>query len=530
MTFTDLSLKENPINPERFTVPHSFINDTIRPIIPFEETNFVLIKEITPANSDAKEVLVCDLVGNKFARAFQLINGIVDIRFMSGKFGKTSALIDLIDPEFNHLRILAIEDSFIKAQGKFEVEVYANIKSKAPSKTSSFIVSSEDEELVKLTDNINKAASSQNATLLITSADTCFPESVENAIKGFFSNGICSEFRIEGKFVDKIHNKYNVFIPSAGLGTRIGDAIWAVGNVCKPAMPLPAKIKGQDYLLIQDTLANLTRAGILGTATEIDIIREKAPMGSASGLIRALEDNRISVDKPIIVRQCDAFSDIDFSKVLKIFEERKAGVLIAGLPVDENMLSAVGIIGTNDDMEIVSFLEKPGSREKAEPGLIKGNDRYAGKYLGSIGMYIFSSAVLKWMQNKINVNNDFFKGKNGLCDFANDIFPRLMEAFSLGEIKDEHGKALKMLSCVVECNWSDFGFTIEYINELRKSAAISPEEGGYNIPKHIRDQFIKNINLETGVICLNDTKNDFDKFCKKFAVGAKGNILVTKKP
>lgn len=496
----------------------------------------IVQRDIKGADGKLKATAVFDIKGQKLAEVSQKFKEASNtyVGFIAGKFG-VSAILSPKDPEYRNIKSLVVEGTEIVSTEDPDVYLKVYDKKKIAVKPLSF-----------------------KGDLYVTTGDgdERFPESVENAMRAFVDNQSYKQFRGE-KTSDK-YKKYNTFMPCAGKGSRLKDATWLVGGtnyqdvikypgtkleggISKAAMPLPAQVNGHDYALVQDTLANLSWAGLIDGDTKLHLIREPNPNGSASGLLMVLKDMKPddpALKEPLIVRFCDAMSDIKFEEVLEDMEAKNSACVVVGKPFGEDMLDKVGTIATRgkteldengelrDKDEIVQYDEKPGKTPLAELARITSPERLNGTYRGSIGMFGFAPESLRWVKDKADNNPDAFKDADGEEDFSKGIIPKLINACNNGEIT-RNGKPLRMHAYVTESNFNDLGTTRAFIEETRKAAQLKPEDGGYDIPEFITQQYAENITPD-GAVCLADTKKDFESFCDKYHLKAKGNILVTK--
>lgn len=131
----------------------------------------------------------------------------------------------------------------------------------------------------------------------------------------------------------------------------------------------------------------------------------------------------------------DQLYQMDFNKMLDAHRENNAEITIATLPVVEKEATSFGILKTDENNVITSFIEKPDASllpdwtsEVSEE--MKGQGR---NHLASMGIYIFNRQLLIDLMNNPDTN-----------DFGKEIIPQSI---------DKH----KTLSYQFEGYWTDIG-------------------------------------------------------------------------
>lgn len=144
----------------------------------------------------------------------------------------------------------------------------------------------------------------------------------------------------------------------------------------------------------------------------------------------------------ILILSGDQLYQMDFREMLDFHIQSKGDLTIATIPVNAKDATGFGILKSDDEGNITSFVEKP-EKEILE-GLkseVSDKNKSSGKeYLASMGIYIFTKSILKKM---------FEEGAGD--DFGKDIIPS-----SIGKYKT--------LSYQFEGYWTDIG-TIESFYE-----------------------------------------------------------------
>ena len=236
---------------------------------------------------------------------------------------------------------------------------------------------------------------------------------------------------------------------AGGQGSRLGVL---TSHMAKPAVPFGGK-----YRIIDFPLSNCVNSGIdtvgvltqyrplalnsyLGTGQHWDLDRNRGGVFVLppymtentgrwySGTANAIWQNREFVDqynpKYVLILSGDHIYKMDYDKMLKFHEARKADATIAVLEVPLEEASRFGIMNTDADNNIISFDEKP--------KVPKSNK-------ASMGIYIFDWAKLKAYMAADDAD------PNSSNDFGKNIIPAML---SNGE---------KMVAYPFSGYWKDVG-------------------------------------------------------------------------
>ena len=137
----------------------------------------------------------------------------------------------------------------------------------------------------------------------------------------------------------------------------------------------------------------------------------------------------------ILILSGDQLYQMDFREMIDFHCHNKADITIATIPVNGQDATGFGILKSDDDGNITSFIEKPSEdvlhewkSEVSEENKTKGKE-----YLASMGIYVFSKAVLKTM----------FERDPG-DDFGGELIPNGIGTY-------------KTLSFQYEGYWTDIG-------------------------------------------------------------------------
>ena len=105
---------------------------------------------------------------------------------------------------------------------------------------------------------------------------------------------------------------------------------------------------------------------------------------------------------------------MDYSKLAEFHEEKGAEITVAVQPVRREDASRFGLMKTNEDDRIVSFVEKPKDQDVLKNYMTR--DDPAKPFLGSMGIYFFNTNLLV----------DVLKNSNA-TDFGGEIIPEAIQ-------------------------------------------------------------------------------------------------------
>ena len=152
-----------------------------------------------------------------------------------------------------------------------------------------------------------------------------------------------------------------------GMGTRLRPLTYETPKQLLPVVGVP---------LIERSLANLARHGVTGAVLALGYLPEQFvaayPEGRIAGVAvsYAVEDEPLDtagaigfaarqagIDDTFVVLNGDVVTDLDLSALIAFHRERGAVATIALHPVEDP--SRYGVVTTEDDGRVVSFIEKP---------------------------------------------------------------------------------------------------------------------------------------------------------------------------
>ncbi len=121
----------------------------------------------------------------------------------------------------------------------------------------------------------------------------------------------------------------------------------------------------------------------------------------------------------MLILSGDQLYHMDFNDMIKVHKQNKADLTIATIPVKAEDATGFGIMKTDEQNKVTSFIEKPSADQLPDWTSETGEKmKSQGKeYLASMGIYLFSKELLK---------KEVFDSKNH--DFGKDIIPQLIAA------------------------------------------------------------------------------------------------------
>ena len=256
-----------------------------------------------------------------------------------------------------------------------------------------------------------------------------------------------------------INNKVLSIILGGGQGSRLYPL---TKDRSKPAVPIAGKYRLVDipisncinsdikrmYVLTQFNSASLN-AHIKNTyhfsffssafvdvlAAEQTIDSDKWFQGTADAVRQSMHHFLQNDFEYALILSGDQLYQMDFNDMIQKHEESGAEISIATYPVDAKDATSFGLLKTNEENIITSFIEKPGAEllpdwtsDVGEAMKAQGRD-----YLASMGIYIFNRELLKKLMENPDTN-----------DFGGEIIPQAIK---------EH----KTLSYQYEGYWEDIG-------------------------------------------------------------------------
>lgn len=141
----------------------------------------------------------------------------------------------------------------------------------------------------------------------------------------------------------------------------------------------------------------------------------------------------------ILILSGDQLYQMDFTEMMNFHIKHQGDITIATIPVNAKDATGFGILKSNEENTITSFIEKPSAELLNEwKSDVSEKNKYEEKeYLASMGIYIFSKNILKKIFDEDNGN-----------DFGKELIPNAID------------RGYKTLSFQYDGYWTDIG-TIE---------------------------------------------------------------------
>ncbi len=258
-----------------------------------------------------------------------------------------------------------------------------------------------------------------------------------------------------------LSNSVVAVILGGGAGTRLYPL---TASRSKPAVPIAGKYRLVDipisncinsnihrmFVLTQFNSASLNKH-IKNTYTFshfsrgfVDIIAaEQTPdntnwfQGTADAVRQSLRHIGNNDFEYVLILSGDQLYQIDFSTMINNHRDKGADITIATIPVTSDDATDFGILKTNEESFITSFIEKPTKELHKDWVSDTGPEMHSeGKdYLASMGIYIFNRNVLEDL-----LKDEFPEAK----DFGKEIIPSSINNF-------------KVISYQYEGYWTDIG-------------------------------------------------------------------------
>lgn len=237
-------------------------------------------------------------------------------------------------------------------------------------------------------------------------------------------------------------------ILGGGAGTRLYPL---TASRSKPAVPIAGKYRLVDIPISNCINSGITRMFVLTqfnsaslnkhikntyhfsifSAAFVDILAaEQTPdnpswyQGTADAVRQSLRHINQHECEYVLILSGDQLYQMDFQKMLANHKESGADISIATIPVPAREASDFGILKSDDNNLITSFIEKPKKDVLPDWSSDTGPEMHAqGRdYLASMGIYIFNRKLL----------NDLLLDEYKDCtDFGKEILPKSLENYKV---------------------------------------------------------------------------------------------------
>lgn len=225
-------------------------------------------------------------------------------------------------------------------------------------------------------------------------------------------------------------------ILGGGAGTRLYPL---TANRSKPAVPIAGKYRLVDIPISNCINSNINRMFVLTQYNSaslnkhikntyqfsafstgfVDIMAaEQTPdnpqwfQGTADAVRQSLRHMQNNEFDHVLILSGDQLYQMDFGNMFRNHEKNGADITIATIPVTEKEATEFGILKSDEEHKITSFIEKPGYEKLPEWLSDTGEtmQNLGRNYLASMGIYLFKREVLfELLKNNHKEATDFGK-------------------------------------------------------------------------------------------------------------------------
>jgi glucose-1-phosphate adenylyltransferase len=250
-------------------------------------------------------------------------------------------------------------------------------------------------------------------------------------------------------------------ILGGGAGSRLHPL---TASRSKPAVPIGGKYRLVDIPISNCINSNLNRIFVLTQFNSaslnqhikntyhfsafssgfVDILAaEQTPdnpgwfQGTADAVRQSLRHLAKMDFEYVLILSGDQLYQMDFSKMIEAHKKTGAALTIATIPVGEREAPEFGILKSNQENVITSFVEKPKKEILKDWTSETGSEMKAQgrNYLASMGIYVFNKEILYQFLNEVHPN---------ATDFGKEIIPDSIANY-------------KVLSYQYDGYWTDIG-------------------------------------------------------------------------
>ena len=249
------------------------------------------------------------------------------------------------------------------------------------------------------------------------------------------------------------------------LGGGAGSRLYPLtASRSKPAVPIGGKYRLVDIPISNCINSNLNRIFVLTQFNSaslnqhikntyhfsafssgfVDILAaEQTPdnpgwfQGTADAVRQSLRHLAKMDFEYVLILSGDQLYQMDFSKMIEAHKKTGAALTIATIPVGEREAPEFGILKSNQENVITSFVEKPKKEILKDWTSDTGSEMKAQgrNYLASMGIYVFNKEILHQFLNDVHPN---------ATDFGKEIIPDSIANY-------------KVLSYQYDGYWTDIG-------------------------------------------------------------------------
>jgi glucose-1-phosphate adenylyltransferase len=271
-------------------------------------------------------------------------------------------------------------------------------------------------------------------------------------------------------------------ILGGGAGARLSPL---TARRSKPAVPIAGKYRLVDIPISNCINSNLNRIFVLTQFNSaslnqhikntyhfsafssgfVDILAaEQTPdnPGWFQGTADAVRQSLRHLDKLdfeyVLILSGDQLYQMDFSKMIEAHKNSGAALTIATIPVGDREAPEFGILKSDNENVITSFIEKP-KKELLPDWISETGEEMKAKgrnYLASMGIYVFNKEILYKFLNEVHTN---------ATDFGKEIIPDSIAHY-------------KVLSYQYDGYWTDIGNIYSF---FEANIALTDEVPPFNL-------------------------------------------------
>lgn len=303
------------------------------------------------------------------------------------------------------------------------------------------------------------------------------------------------------------------------LGGGRGTRLFPLTKIrAKPAVPLAAKYRLIDIPISNCINSGLNRAYVLtqflseslhrhlrqtytfdhfnGGFVELLAAQQTVNQGTDwyQGTADAVRKNLIHLEEDwiehVLILSGDQLYRMDFREMMRCHVESGADATIAGIPVDRDSASALGIMQVDDGGWVRGFVEKPQTEEelakvRMDPAWIdaRGIESHGRDCLASMGLYIFNKDVMV----------DLLRSTTH-SDFGKEVFPEAIESHKVGvHLFDGYWEDIGTIKAFYEANLALAGKAPPF--DIRNR--LSPI---YSRPRFLPPTIMNNVSIKDSLI------------------------------
>ncbi|MFO8005650.1 glucose-1-phosphate adenylyltransferase [Thioalkalivibrio sp.] len=286
------------------------------------------------------------------------------------------------------------------------------------------------------------------------------------------------------RFVSRLTRETLALILAGGRGSRLKHlTLWRA----KPGVPFGGKFRIIDFPLSNCINSGIRRIGVLTQYKAHSLIQhiqrgwsflrgefgefiELLPAqqrietswyaGTADAVYQNIDIIRQHAPEYVLILAGDHIYKMDYGQMIAYHVESGADMTVGCLEVDPEQARAFGVMGVNDQGQVIDFLEKPD-----EPPSMPGKP---GVVLASMGIYVFNTAFL--FERLIRDADD----SRSSHDFGKDIIPGIIERYKVMAypFRDEKND--------VQAYWRDVGTVDSYWEANLELIGVTPELNLYD--------------------------------------------------